>query len=431
MDSIKIRDQRYSKSWIENHYESHGHDILSRAYRENIPVYCLCNENTPQKISIRELHPDDATGPHYILARMPRSYSLHHGQCVFRASPDLTGRAQVTSSAIKLVEKTGMIDVALDIKLQQAPKKPQNPSDKVPEPEDEDTKDKPAKAKKQERDAIGLLGLFDLLWSEAALNRWTPPARIPSWVEVQAKLKDAAEPMQVKRKPLAEVLFVPPAFQKESFELHRDLWAQYVATALGRVDNPTRSFGLLIGELKELAPWGSSGKVYALKIKHLPFVTFSLFADTYEALIQHYDWLPDLLNEDTNTTADRAMCVATIGRNAKGYFFIAEIGFQRVTRQWIPSRSSYHSIAINQLVRSGRSIKIPTDYSSGCSSDLPDIELCDCSEPTSLEIFTEQTDDYLIHKSSKLEIMRQSGTTVVEWHPTKQAPFPGLPTTIA
>lgn len=426
MDSIKIREQRYSKSWLETHYESHGHDILSRAYLDNSPVYCLCNEADPQKVSIRELHPDDADGPHYILARMPRSYSLHSSKCVFRASPDLTGKALLPSSAIKVVEKTGVIDVSLDIKLQQTPQKRQNPSEKPSEPSEEG-KVKQEKTPKPERHAIGLLGLFDLLWSEATLNRWMPQSRTPSWVEVQAKLKDAAEPIQVKRKALAEVLFVPPAFQKETSELQRDLWTQYTASVLGRVDNPTRSYGLLIGELKELAPWGSSGKVYALKIKHLPFVTFSLFADAYYALIEYYTWLPDLLNEETNSSGDRTMVVATIGRNAKGYFFIAEIAFQRVTRQWIPSHSSYHSIAINQLVRAGRSFKIPTDYSSGCATDLPDIQLCDCSEATSLELFTEETDDYLIHKSLKVEMMRQSSMVVVEWHPRKQAPFPALP----
>lgn len=421
MDKISIDGKEYSKIWLEQHYELQGHAILQLAHKSNSPVDCLCIPNNPQRLSIRELPADDGESQsHYILARLPKSFDKHAPECVFRSNPDLTGQNEHSAAAIRVDKSSGFIDIALDVKLKESAPPGAKKKDKNENKNEEDKIARP----KTERNSIGLLGLLSFIISSSGLNKWAPGGTRRDWLEIQSRVQDVCEQVIVKKSKLDQLMFSPPFYRQDQHDLQKSLWMNYIAKTFGGPDNSTFKYGIIFGELKVIESVGTTGKVFSMKIKHMPYAYISLYANNLEVLKNNHPECFDALEFDRNPSLDKIVVLATIGRNTSGFIFADNVALCRVTKHWIPSLSNLFTIAIEQLSRLKKSFEVPLAYDFGKGLFLPDIILDSTQQKRCIEVFLSDDDEYLTGKAHKIEALKGDGYDVLEWHAVKKAPFP-------
>lgn len=425
IDKISIDGKVLSRGWLEANYDTLGHGILSVAYSMGAENLCLCKPEQPQPISIRAL--DDAEsedGIHYILARMPKSWTKHADNCVFRQTPDMTGAGNANDAAIRTDIATGLIDIAVDVRLSRTDPKPKD----APEPEQEADTPKP-KAKKRgssSRNSVRLLGLLRWMWSAAELNTWRPYfANKRYWSNIQYRLVSAVENVTVKGRGLDKTLYIPPMFSSQREAQLNDAWNAYLL-GLSATER-SQHFGILVGEVKSLDAWGNSGKVFALRLRQLRS-TLSVYAELQGRLHRSYPWLAGVLDKESNLQGDRAICIATFSRNEKGFIAADEIALMRVTTDWIPIDSGFEGQIARRLVADRRSFEKPLQYDPLLDETFPDFLLLDAgAEPLPMEVFGFSGEEYELRKAEKIQHYQQSGKPWWFWEPAElpsPTPFP-------
>lgn len=291
-------------------------EILGIAYAARAVPTCACG----QPVSIRVIA-DAGDEARFILARLPRSFPLHDPMCSFRRTPDKTGLAGV-------VRDTGdFLEIAIDTRLSVTP--PGMPKPPPQEKSEPGQKGEKRAGDKDKAPQVALTGLLRYLWVSAGLNR--SPFRRPAWSEVKLALDEALEPVRSKGKSLAGITYVPPPYIKEESDSAKASWNTYLAKAVLTAGTKSAPCGILIAEVKSLEPWGTSGNVFALKVKHMPFQTFSVFTEVRDQLLDAY---PDL--ERLGTPDLRLILVATIYRNAKGFLAFDKVGMMSTNADLLP-----------------------------------------------------------------------------------------------
>lgn len=421
IDSISIGEKNFSRAWLDANYDMVGHGILHAAYNSaEIKKLCLCQPSDPQPLSIRALEdPETPDGIHYILARMPKSWAKHAENCVFRQTPDMTGAGGAGDDAIRTDVMTGLIDIAVDVRLSKTEPKPKDEAENVAKPKSA------KKGGKSSRNSVRLLGLLRWMWSAAELNSWRPWfAGKRKWTNVQYRLATAIENVTVKGRGLDKALYVPPAFQAQhEAELSRE-WNNYLL-GLAATDR-SQQFGVLVGEVKSILAWGDSGKVYALRLKHMRHA-ISVFTELHGRLHRSHPWLASVLDTEQNPQGDKAIAIVTFSRNEKGFLSADEIGLMRVTTDWIPIDSSYEGELARRLVAEERQFEKPLQYDPLLDETFPDFLLLDAGQiPLPMEVFGFSGEEYEIRKAEKMLHYDSSEKPWWYWEPTEY-PCPVLP----
>lgn len=422
IDRISILGSEFSKQWLEEHYETQGHGILNTVYQNSeARAVCLCRPESPQPLSVRRL--SDEGIEHYVLARMPRSWRAHDPDCVFRTNPDATGLAAIESGPLRR-NTDGHLDLAVDIQLtassskKNAAKKDQKPSEA----------DAPGKARVK-RSAISLKGLLYWLWSAANLDVYRPKIARRTYSYVQMRVSDLFEQAMIKSRSMSSIAFMPSAFQPEIYEAHKAAWETWRKMAIRHEQKSLSTAGIVIGEIKQITQWGASGRVFALRFKHLPYVSFALYSDMHEALTRDYAFELSILNGESESA--RVLCAAVVGCNEKEFLFVNELVLVATDRNYIPVDNCAEQALIERLTITKRVFKKHLPIMGTRIISEPLITLLDGEIETPMEIFHESGEMLEILLEDKVSYFDSRKIPFWYWIVDKELPdFPpkhGLP----
>lgn len=381
IDHINILGSDFSKQWLEEHYDTQGHGILKKVYlASDARAVCLCRSESPQPLSIRRLVEDGVE--HFVLARMPRSWKAHHPECVFRTNPDATGLASMDSGPLRK-NADGHLDLAVDIQLtaSSSKKKPLKNDEK------QDETDSPSKTRVK-RASISLRGLMYWLWSAADLISYSPKISRRSYSYVQVRISELFEQAMIKSKSMASIAYMPSPFQSEKYEAHKAAWESWRKMAVRHEHKSISTAGIVIGEVKHLNAWGESGRVFALRFKHLPYVSFAVYSDKHEAIRREFDFEFSMLEAGTDKA--RVLCAAVVGCNEKEFLFVSEMTLIVTDRNFMPADSQAELDVIDKLIASRRTFKKHLPILGSRIISEPIFTLLDCDRHTPIEIFQDR-----------------------------------------
>lgn len=306
----------------------------------------------------------------FIVKRMPDTGCQHAVDCPSYEPPaDFSGLGQVLGHAIIEDPATGETTLKLGFPLSRMPGRSQMP------PPGRDNDSVSSSGTK-----LSLRGLLHYLWDQAELTRWHPGfAGKRNWATVRQHLLRAAQHMIVKGVPLATRLYVPEPFsvdEREALNARRmRRWQQTIGQP-----GKAQPLGLLIGEIKEIAPARFGYKVI---IKHVPDQPFAMDEQLYRRLGRRFEQELALWGADDDL---HLVMVATFGLIPAGVPTLFELSLMPVTKHWIPCEDQDSGQLIGELVAQGRtfikSLRYNTDpENSGACALLTDcegapVELC-------------------------------------------------------
>ena len=195
---------------------------------------CLCTLR-PQRLVIR------TRLGRFHLACWPGQRGLHAERCHFHQLPaHLTGRSRYTAAAFEEDIDGVRIRLGVPLTLSISAARRQ-PVQVVPG----------AQAGTTNRNVVTLLGLVHHLWERSALNRWPGRRHRRGWRECTRYLAEAIDETRLGDIPLAAVLYMVPAFTRESAAACDAEFDRFISQ-LGRHGRLLRR-GLVLAEIRELA----------------------------------------------------------------------------------------------------------------------------------------------------------------------------------
>ena len=237
----------YSVEWLAAHPDETQRMLRSAHGRHAL---CLCRRPHPKLYIARR------SGTYY-LARFPESGASHAPQCAsYTPDPAQCGRGAYAPGA--LTERPdGRVSVNLDAPLDVVPHDcPSSPSPRR------------ASLFGTAREGLSLTGLLHLLWDRAGFSRWSPAMLgRRHYRQVHRFLLEAAADVLVKRRPLAERLWMPEPFVPAN-RVEIDARRSEALARLSRRAGHRQSRVLVAAQLKSITPADSGGCV--LRLAHTP-----------------------------------------------------------------------------------------------------------------------------------------------------------------
>jgi Protein of unknown function (DUF1173) len=213
-------------------------EVFARLYERTKAIVgyaeCLCTPR-PQRLVIR------TRAGRFHLACWPGQRGLHAEQRHFHQLPaHLTGRSRYTAAAFE--EDGDGVRIRLGVPLTLSLNAVRRQSAQVMTGLQSSTPN---------RNVVTLLGLIHHLWDRSALNRWPGRRRRRGWRECTRYLAEAIDETRLEDIPLAAVLYLVPAFARESAAASDGEFDRFISQ-LGRHGRVLRH-GLVLAEVRALA----------------------------------------------------------------------------------------------------------------------------------------------------------------------------------
>jgi hypothetical protein len=411
MDHLRIKIGSKVVLYRELKNNPQDHEAAFAAAKLSRRPRCLCNQLMPELYIAKRTY-------HY-LARMPGTGHQHDPDCDFYETLMTDSGKSGYEGAFK--EEDGITDVKFAFTLSRMRTAKQN-NTRNPEPSH-----KPV----TKRGASGLLGLMHYLWEKSKNNIWFPvkkgqPVKNRTWRSIAWHLNHTVSQVKRANVPLQELLYVVPAFDKETIVENELAWARYITPVLesaskAAIDaNEPQLFRMVLGEVGGI---NTTEYGYSLSLKQ---TTRKLFfaKDLHAKLLRSYPGAMALQFDGT----ERVICLALVTATEKGNLVLVDAALMRCTSHYLPVDSSYEVTVANKLVEEGRRFEKPLRYEAS-ELTLPDFILLD-TDPLRLpmEIYgMTGRDDYDARKAEKRRHYRETVADSWEWEPSVQAdmaPFP-------
>lgn len=257
---------------------------------------------------------------------------------------------------------------------------------------------------------MGLLGLLHFLWESARLNVWHPRERQRTWRTCRSLLDEQAGDWWVNRLPLADSLWIVPAFQPEHADRVNAAWDRYLARL------STRRRGLVLGEIRAVEPT-SHGVRMRLAHQRAPLYASTPLMD--RARRSH----SSAFGGRAGQAGRRRVVLCLVERSRGGYPVIVDLVAMLTTDSYLPADSSHEAEMATALVAAGRAFVKPLHYDGG--EVFPDFVLIDDDPETYVEVWgVHGRESYEVRKRAKQAFYRDSGRALLEWD--VREPLPDL-----
>lgn len=411
MDNLRIKLGKRVIAYtdIKAHPEQF-HNDFETAKRTERPK-CLCVGNTPELYIAKRAY--------YYLAKMPGTGHHHHPDCPFYETVVAdSGRSGYEGA---FVEDDGNVSVKLAFSLV----KHRSPKARALATEPSE------KPKTKVRNATGLLGLLHFLWERSKNNMWFPvvqgkEVQSRNWRQVAYHLNRAVATMRSGKRPLADSLYIVPAFDTRQAVALGAAWSAAMEDVVrsGSEDaarsNAPQNFKLLIAELGSVS---QTAHGYAMIFRQTGNRVF-LSNDGHAKMLRSYAGAVSSLGEPNS----RSVAIVLVGASQKGYFTAVDVALMRTNAAYVPIDSSYEITVADRLIESKRRFEKPLRYD--CAElTLPDFILLDADVPRiPMEVYgMTGHPDYDRRHKQKQEQYQSSGRPVWEWEPANQKDLPIFP----
>lgn len=301
----------------------------------------------------------------YVVKRMPETGNQHATACPhFETAVESSSLGSLLGTAIREDPVTGLTTLKLDFILSRSP--PRLASGRTSVSSTPTARGCPR---------LSLRALLLYLWEQAGLTRWQPGfAGKRSWAMVRRRLLQAADGKIVSGHPLLERLFLPEPFYVEEYEaLSRRRAAFWAMAAPGSEDRC--QLGLLVGELKELAPARCG---FRAVVKQMPDQAFIVEERLYDRITRHLQ--PTLAMWNAADTV-RMLVIATFRICASGVPSIVELSLVPTTSEWLPIDNAFEQQLIERLIAEGRSFLKNLRFGLRPDGAIACATLIDCTQP--------------------------------------------------
>ncbi|WP_245967042.1 DUF1173 family protein [Sphaerisporangium album] len=365
--------------------------LYERARAQSGYAECLCR-TPPPKLVIR------SRAGRFHLACWPGGGAEHAVDCDFHRLDALSGRSTYTQAAI-LETETGTtirLDAALTLRLAGSATIP--------------TQSSPLPVEGIGRRTVGLLGLLHFLWEHARLNIWRTGWR-RNWANCYVQLSRPIQDCLINRQDLTEALHVVPPYQPQTAFQTDAVFEAFVSRLIRQGKSGRR--GLLLGELKSIAPTKYGARVMLRHLRTPVFIALPLLER-----IQH-KYRPAF--SKVRADHSRQIALLVVERTAKGNLSVVEAAVMLTNRAYVPGDSSYEVLMADHLIASGRSFLKPMHYDGGAV--FPDFILTDVEPFCYVEVYgITGRESYEERKRAKQNYYRSAGMSVIEWEVAASLP---------
>jgi len=299
---------------------------------------------------------------------MPDTLLCHAQDCPNTHVPSsLTGEALLMDSgAIAPNEDTGRIDLKFGFDM----------SKKPPREAGTGGKSGAGDTVKTKGSTLTITGLLHHLWHTAGLDEWSPETDTRNWDFIREKLLKAAESMDVRKSPLAELIFMPESSQDDTYQLLK-------MASLSRVQENTQQIGILIGRGNKRT-FSDAIEQNRLEIQNCR-VRLAIDGKISKKLLIKYNEALDLWYNFDDTEMIVIATFRTIFDAGKypSHFAIHELALMPATAIWIPYTKPYQleKILIEKLSSEKRLFTKCLDYNLSFAKPFPSVVLRDAIAP--------------------------------------------------
>lgn len=223
--------------------------------------------------------------------------------------------------------------------------------------------------------------LAEVLWSQAALNHWTPGFRgRRSYNVMRRRLLEAARSIAVRRRALLRKLYIPPAFRETNrAEINAEL-AQWLSILQRRGNR--QPYGFVAGLLRAVHADEEDG--HFLRLAHFPR---DIYLDR-----ANFGRLEGWLRQASTFDDEGVSFVLAVVRvdERSGHLIAIESAALSLTREYLPVESVGEAILLEMLVETHRRFRRPlrAEYvHAPPTTPIPSAILEDRDDRTCLEIF--------------------------------------------
>ncbi|MFG0272416.1 DUF1173 family protein [Pseudomonas sp. zjy_14] len=358
--------------------------ILSSAHRYEYPITCACPGNHSRSLSVRYITDGDS----YYLARYPKSGEQHAFDCrYYSPDPNKTGLSGYHSDVVE-EKSNGDISVKLNLSLR---------INELPDSgEPVAVRQANSDAKYATKPAMTLLGLLNLIWTEAGLNVWSPnfakKKRTVSFIH--SRLVRTASRITTNHMRLNEALVVSTP----------ESGGRQEEANIAKVKSATRNKRrlLIIAPLASYNEERASGVKGFLAVKYpngLPLITYD--QALWSAVSKRYSRQLSAWGKGQTIVAIVQADQPSNENKAKAL----NIAIMVVSSEWIPVDSSYESIVEKKLRDEGRHFYKPLRFDSENEVVFPDFWLLDLPDNREfpMEVFGMDSSEYIERKHEKVE----------------------------
>lgn len=399
---VQVGNFRFSAQQVRSHPEG-VNEALLKAKREIGHALCHCMPGVDLKLVIRERNGQ------CLLAVWPEDGPNHHRDCPFhRASDALSGVQGHRKGALQETEDGFSIRPTITLTRRRA---------ELRAPVHE--RDAATDRERVSRARMSLLAVLHYLWEQADQNRWNRGWR-RDYGRLQWSLAQVIAHGKMGRYGLAELVYMPPRFNRDAVREINAGWAQWKARFQQQEGATTVRTGLILAELHSIE---QTRHGFGVKLaQHAEMVYCS--AEMRGALAKKYARaLATVGRRDTGTCAVALLATEV---SQKGNVNIVDGALMLTTTSYIPVDSTYEAKLAQHLVTANRSFIKPLHYDVR-EQLLPDFVLTDTDPETYLEVFGMDTAQYTQRKQEKIKIYAEQGKQLWTWEAHTGVPWPHLP----
>lgn len=350
--------------------------VLEKAHSKAV-INCLCDGNGDKRLAVRHMSESDS----FHLSRFPHTGSQHALNCLYYcADRSKSGLGAYSKGVVEELSDGGLkVKLGLSLRKQDAaqPKEPKAASSTGP---------------RVSKPSMSLLGLLNLLWSEAGLHSWSPAMTGKRNLGlVHHYLVDQAGKIQVGRQRLIDSLVIATS---SSTGKQPDANAQRVKSAIERNRR-----------LVVIAPLAAHSQEREGGIGYLAISGFHgvprliMSADLWSNAKRQFPRAISAWRQGLKiiaiVQADKPMSAASAST--------LSIALMPVSEEWIPVESSYEALIEKKLRTEGRRFNKPLRFDAAEQLVFPDFWLVDVNTAEyPLEVFGRADSAYVARKQEKI-----------------------------
>lgn len=263
--------------------------------------------------------------------------------------------------------------------------------------------------------------LIEVIWSEAELNIWRPWfAGKRHYSVVAHRIKDAANHIQVRKRDLAPVFYVPPPFSPQREELVRKGRDEFLDALCEQ--NGRSYFGFVMGLLRGTVE--GEGEGIGLRLAQTSLRLWLNKTIWHRAVKR---WFPGGAPDSPAVVLARVL--RRDGRSGP-WLAVEELTVMPLCDEtsYIPVDSSFERDLALKLVAEKRQFRKPLSSEVSAGEILPDFILEDRDDRTCLEVLGRMTDpEYRTHAVEKRAWYERNAQTVWWWDTDLYPTIPTLP----
>lgn len=347
-------------------------------------VRCLCPGSGDKRLSIHSRSISDR----FHLARFPETGTEHSEDCLYYAAdPAMSGLGSYRRGVVQELDD-GATKIKLKVGLQQRPTAaPEGAGTTTPG----NAKAPPTRSRSSQA-SMTLKGLLHFLWTQAALNTWSPGMEGKRNVGVvHHHVMRVATTTYAGRVRLAQNLIVATpnsAGQQASYNK---------AKTLDAVSHRRRL--VVVAPLAQHQEGMDGASLMPISAFHgIPHL--ALDEGIWHALERSFGRELEAWRAGNPVVA----IVQTDPPKSSGGTVRARVvdaALMHVTREWIPVDSGYEALIADQLVATKRRFEKPLRFDAGEDATFPDFWLKDMENPMPLEVWGMATAEYQARKAEK------------------------------